>query len=92
MERIGLIGTGIMGSPIAKNLLKAGYPVTIYARRENIKKEFESLGADIAPTPADLAAKCRIIFLLVNYSKDVTELLYSATWHCQRSRTRNCYC
>ncbi len=78
MERIGLIGTGIMGSPIAKNLLKAGYPVTIYARRENIKKEFESLGADIAPTPADLAAKCRIIFLLVNYSKDVTELLYSA--------------
>jgi 3-hydroxyisobutyrate dehydrogenase-like beta-hydroxyacid dehydrogenase len=78
MERIGLIGTGIMGSPIAKNLLKAGYPVTIYARRDNIKKEFEALGADIAPTPADLAAKCHIIFLLVNYSKDVTELLDSA--------------
>jgi 3-hydroxyisobutyrate dehydrogenase-like beta-hydroxyacid dehydrogenase len=78
MEKLGLIGTGIMGSPIAKNLLKAGYPLTVYARRDNIKKEFEALGADIAATPAELAAKSSIIFLLVNYSKDVTELLYSA--------------
>jgi 3-hydroxyisobutyrate dehydrogenase-like beta-hydroxyacid dehydrogenase len=78
MEKIGLIGTGIMGYPIAKNLLKAGYPLTIYARRDNIKKEFKVLGADIALTPAELAAKCGIIFLLVNYSDDVTELLYSA--------------
>lgn len=77
MENIGLIGTGIMGHPIAKNLLKAGCPLTIYARRENIKNEFRDLGADIALTPADLAAKCSIIFLLVNYSDDVTELLYS---------------
>lgn len=78
MEKIGLIGTGIMGYPIAKNLLKAGYPLTIYARRENIKREFEELGADIASTPAELAAKSNVIFLLVNYSDDVTELLYSA--------------
>jgi 3-hydroxyisobutyrate dehydrogenase-like beta-hydroxyacid dehydrogenase len=78
MEKIGLIGTGIMGYPIAKNLLKAGYSLTIYARRDNIKKEFRALGADIALTPAELAAKCGIIFLLVNYSADVTELLYSA--------------
>jgi 3-hydroxyisobutyrate dehydrogenase-like beta-hydroxyacid dehydrogenase len=77
METIGLIGTGIMGSPIAKNLLKAGFPVTIYARRDNIKQEFKGLGADIALTPGELAAKSSIIFLLVNYSKDVTELLYS---------------
>jgi 3-hydroxyisobutyrate dehydrogenase-like beta-hydroxyacid dehydrogenase len=77
MERVGLIGTGIMGSPIAKNLLRAGIPLTIYARRENIKQEFKALGADIALTPAELAAKSSIIFLLVNYSKDVTELLNS---------------
>jgi 3-hydroxyisobutyrate dehydrogenase-like beta-hydroxyacid dehydrogenase len=78
MEKIGLIGTGIMGNPIARNLLKAGYPLTIYARRDNIKKEFQALGADIALTPAELAAKSNIIILLVNYPKDVTELLYSA--------------
>ena len=75
IERIGLIGTGIMGSPMARNLLKAGWPLTIYARRENIKKEFKDLGAEIATTPAELAAKSSIIFLLVNYAKDVTELL-----------------
>jgi 3-hydroxyisobutyrate dehydrogenase-like beta-hydroxyacid dehydrogenase len=77
MERIGLIGTGIMGNPIAKNLMKAGYPLTIYARRDNIKKEFKELGAAIASTPAELAATCGIIVLLVNYPKDVAELLYS---------------
>jgi 3-hydroxyisobutyrate dehydrogenase len=77
MENIGLIGTGIMGNPIARNLLKAGYPLTIYARRENVKEEFRALGAGIAATPAELAKKCDILFLIVNYSRDVKELLYS---------------
>jgi 3-hydroxyisobutyrate dehydrogenase len=77
MEKIGLIGTGIMGYPIAKNLLKAGFPLTIYTRRENIKKEFEAFGASIAAKPAELAAKSSIIILLVNDSDGVTELLYS---------------
>ncbi len=77
MEKIGLIGTGIMGYPIAQNLLKAGYPLTIYTRRENINNEFREFGASIASTPAELAAKSSIIFLIVNNSDDVTELLYS---------------
>jgi len=77
MEKIGLIGTGIMGYPIARNLLKAGYPLTIYTRRDNIKKEFKEFGADIASTPAELAKTSSIIILLVNTSDDVTELLYS---------------
>ena len=77
MERIGLIGTGIMGYPIAKNLLKAGYPLTIYARRENVKEGLRALGAKIALTPAELAKESSIIILLVNHSKDVTQLLYS---------------
>ena len=77
MERIGLIGTGIMGYPIAKNLLKAVYPLTIYARRENVKEGLRALGANIALTPAELAKESSIVILLVNHSKDVTQLLYS---------------
>ena len=57
MDSIGLIGTGIMGLPIAKNLLKAGLPLVVYVRRDNIKQELQSLGAHIAPTAADLARK-----------------------------------
>ena len=67
-----------MGYPIAKNLLKTGYPLTIYARRDNIKKELKAYGASIASTPAELAANSNIIILLVNTSDDVTELLYSS--------------
>ncbi len=77
MDNIGLIGTGIMGLPIAKNLLKAKIPLTVWARRENIKQELQALGADIAACPGDLAKKSCIIFLIVNYPKDVTELLDS---------------
>ncbi len=77
METIGLIGTGIMGHPMAKNLLKAGHALTVFSRRENINKEFESLGASIASTPAELAKKAGIIFLIVRNSNDVKELLYS---------------
>ena len=78
MEKIGLIGTGIMGYPIAKNLLKTGYPLTIFTRRDNIKEEFKAFGASIASTPTELAANSSIIILLVNNSDDVTELLYSS--------------
>jgi 3-hydroxyisobutyrate dehydrogenase len=76
MERIGLIGTGIMGAPMARNMLRAGIPLTIYARRENVKQEFKALGAEIASTPAELAANNGILFLVVNYAKDVAELLH----------------
>jgi 3-hydroxyisobutyrate dehydrogenase len=77
MKKIGLIGTGIMGYPIAQNLLKAGYPLTVYTRRDNIRKELEAFGAAIAPTPAELAKTSDIVILLVNTSDDVTDLLYS---------------
>jgi len=75
MDSIGMIGTGIMGLPIAKNLLKAGFPLVVYARRENIKQELRALGAQIALTPVEMAQKSCIIFLAVNYAKDVTALL-----------------
>ena len=77
MDKIGLIGTGIMGLPIANNLLKAGSPLAVYARRENVKEELRALGAEIAASPGDLASKCRILYVAVNYAKDVSGLLDS---------------
>ncbi len=44
-EKIGFIGTGVMGSSMAKNLMKAGYPVSVYTRtKEKAKKLIEAAG------------------------------------------------
>ena len=64
--KIGCIGLGFMGRPIAGHLLKAGYEVHLYARRPEIFegecKDLINQGAKIASSPADLAAQ--VDFLL----------------------------
>ena len=45
MDTIGFIGLGIMGKPMAKNLIMAGHDLTFYARRPEIIEEMEALGA-----------------------------------------------
>lgn len=77
IEKLGLIGTGYMGRPIAKNLLQAKFPLTIFVRREHVREDMRALGADIAASPAELARNCNIIFLLVTGSDAVRELLFS---------------
>ncbi len=76
-ERIGLIGTGYMGRPIAQNLLGAGYSLTLFARKEHVREEMKALGAHIAASPAELAKSCDILFLLVTGSDAVREVLFS---------------
>lgn len=44
-QRIGFIGLGIMGKPMARNLLKAGYPVTVYTRKRETVEAFRAEGA-----------------------------------------------
>lgn len=43
--RLGLIGVGRMGRPIAENLLQKEFPLTIFARNDHIKEEMKALGA-----------------------------------------------
>lgn len=73
---IGLIGVGRMGRPISENLLKKGFPLTIFARKENIKEEMKTLRADVAISPAELAKQSDIIILVVTDSNAVKELLF----------------
>ena len=44
MDKIGFVGLGIMGKPMCHNLLKAGFDVTFYARRDEIVAEMEARG------------------------------------------------
>jgi 3-hydroxyisobutyrate dehydrogenase len=73
---IGFIGLGRMGRPIAENLLRKGFPLTIFARKNPIQEEMKTAGADVALSPAELAKKSEVIILVVTNSNAVGELLF----------------
>ncbi|XP_044306667.1 3-hydroxyisobutyrate dehydrogenase, mitochondrial [Varanus komodoensis] len=62
---VGFIGLGNMGNPMAKNLVKHGYPVIAYDVFPEACKEFQELGAQVTDSPADVAERAdRIITML----------------------------
>lgn len=71
-ERIGFIGVGLMGHGMAKNIVEAGYPLTIMGHRNREPVEdLRKRGASEAETVADLAAGCDIVFLCLPGSPQV---------------------
>ncbi|HTB15022.1 MAG TPA: NAD(P)-dependent oxidoreductase [Bryobacteraceae bacterium] len=63
--RLGFIGLGNLGSRIARRLIKAGFPMTVFDRDQDRTKEFESLGAAVAPDPRKLADRVDIVLSCV---------------------------
>ena len=54
---MGFIGLGHLGSPIARRLLNAGFPLVVYNRDANKTKALSTLGAEVARDPGELAAE-----------------------------------
>ncbi len=75
MQRIGFIGLGIMGKPMALNLIRAGYPVAVYARRAKVAEPLIEAGAKIYSSPQELAATADVIITMVPATPDVEEVL-----------------
>lgn len=76
MQNIGFIGTGVMGTGIVTNLLKAGYAVTVYNRTKAHAQQVLDAGAKWADTPAILTTQSDIIFTMVGYPTDVEEVYF----------------
>ncbi|EEO3581807.1 NAD(P)-dependent oxidoreductase [Listeria monocytogenes] len=72
MEKIGFVGTGVMGSSMAGHLLEAGYEVLVYTRTKT--EDLLDKGALWVETPGELANKVDILISMVGYPKDVEEL------------------
>lgn len=73
---IGFIGLGIMGRPMALNLLKGGHSVTVWARRAESMKPLLDSGAQGAATPAALAASgVELVISMVADAPDVAEVM-----------------
>lgn len=76
MEKIGFIGLGIMGKPMALNLLKAGYPVGVLAASQ-ASGMLKEAGAEVWPDAAALAAGSDIVITMLPDSPQVGEVINS---------------
>ena len=73
---IGFIGLGIMGKPMARNLLKAGYPLVIHNRSRAAVEELSKEGAQPAANSKEVAVRSEVIITMLPDSPDV-ELVYA---------------
>jgi len=73
---VGFVGTGVMGSSMALNLLRAGYRLTVYNRTPQKAKAVLEAGAGWAPDPAGTAAQADFVITIVGFPSDVREVYF----------------
>jgi 3-hydroxyisobutyrate dehydrogenase-like beta-hydroxyacid dehydrogenase len=73
--RVGLIGLGIMGLPMARNILKAGLPLTAWNRSAGRFAPLEGSAAALAASPRALAARSNVIVLMLTGPEAIEEVL-----------------
>ncbi len=74
-KEVGIIGLGIMGMPMARNLIKAGFKVTAYNRTASKVEWIVAEGAVKADSPKELAAKNPVIITMVSDTPDVESVI-----------------
>lgn len=74
--KIAFLGTGIMGAPMAANLIKAGYGVSVWNRTAEKTEPLAGLGATVAASPAEAAEGVAVVFAMLSDGAAVTELLF----------------
>src|SRR5688500_13459461 len=73
--KLGFIGLGVMGRPMAFNLMKRGHEMAVYARRAASAQPLVAAGAQAYGTPAEVAAHAEVVFTVVTDSSDVEEVV-----------------
>jgi 3-hydroxyisobutyrate dehydrogenase len=74
LKSIGFIGLGTMGAPMASNLLRAGYPVTVYNRTASKAAPLTELGATVAASPKEAAAGADVVITMVSNDDSIIEV------------------
>ncbi|HVJ39927.1 MAG TPA: NAD(P)-dependent oxidoreductase, partial [Dongiaceae bacterium] len=73
--RIAFLGTGLMGQPMAANLLRSGYPLHVWNRRQDKTRSLTALGAESHPTPVEAASGAEIIITMLLNGEVVETIL-----------------
>ena len=75
-KKIGFIGTGLMGLPMAKHLMNAGYTLNVYNRSQEKASELLNAGAEWCANPMELASKSDIIITIIGTPVDVEQCYF----------------
>ncbi len=84
--KLGFIGLGIMGRPMALNLRRAGHALWVHGRRPVTMEVLEEAGAQACHTVADVAVSAEIIFIMVSDTPDVENIVLGENGLIQRLR------
>lgn len=76
--KVGLMGLGLMGSPMARNLLKAGFPLTVWNRTRAKAEKLGQEGAKVANSPQEVAADSDVLITIVSDPLALEQVLYGA--------------
>src|SRR6266542_1625680 len=71
MQKVGFVGLGAMGGPVATLIQKAAFPMVVCDLREDAMRPFVERGATKAATPAEVASQVDVIFTAVPMPRDV---------------------
>src|SRR5438046_9665399 len=78
MERVGFVGLGIMGAPMARNALEAGFAVTVTNRTLDRAEPVGKAGAPVVRTPREVAQRSDLVVTMVTNSPDVEAVTFGA--------------
>jgi 3-hydroxyisobutyrate dehydrogenase len=77
-ERVAVLGTGIMGTPMARSLLKAGFRVRVWNRTPEKARVLAAEGADLAETPADAVREAAFVITMLTNTAAVLAVMGQA--------------
>ena len=86
MQTVGVIGLGLMGKPMASNLLKAGFAVTVFNRSRPAMDALAAEGAKLAASPAEVGRASDVVVTMVPDSPDVEAVLLGPDGVCSGAR------
>ena len=75
MKRVGFVGLGLMGGPMAANVARAGYPLTAFNRSPAKGEALRTLGAELAVTHSDVAAASDVVICMLTDAAAVHDVL-----------------
>jgi 3-hydroxyisobutyrate dehydrogenase-like beta-hydroxyacid dehydrogenase len=73
--KVGFIGLGVMGKPMAKNVVKAGFDTVVYDLLKEPVAEMQKLGAKVCSSPRELAAECDVVISMLRDDKQTEDAM-----------------